>query len=173
MFSFFPFLDGITWILSHDYIGVVCRILNHGSKTPNFIGHFQWRKRMYDDWVEVPFPDHCNSELVDWCPEVGVAADLSYWPCTEGNPTSVGRGCSMSWEDHEGAGWKVWASESETPYQAEFQTCRKKPSQGWAEFVDDLKTLEDKGLPELQDEAREQLLLQIYLQQLDPPTGHL
>ena len=56
-----------------------------------------------------------------------------------------------------------------TLYQAEFQMRRKKRSEGWAEFADDLKTLADKGFPELQDEAKEQLSLQIYLQQLDPP----
>ena len=55
-----------------------------------------------------------------------------------------------------------------TLYQAEFQTRRKKRCEGWAEFADDLRTLADKGFPELQDEAREQLSLQIYLQQLEP-----
>ena len=44
-----------------------------------------------------------------------------------------------------------------TLYQAEFQTCRKKQSEGWDEFSGDLRTLADKGFPELQDKAREQL----------------
>lgn len=55
-----------------------------------------------------------------------------------------------------------------TLFQAEFQTRRKKRSEGWAEFADDLRTLADKGFPELQDEAREQLSLQFYLQQVNP-----
>ena len=41
-------------------------------------------------------------------------------------------------------------------YKAEFQMHKKKLSAGWAEFADDEKILEDKGFPELQDEAREQ-----------------
>ena len=48
-------------------------------------------------------------------PEVIVAAGLSHWPCTEGYPTSVGRGCSISGEDHEGTGQEVRAIESENP----------------------------------------------------------
>ena len=55
-----------------------------------------------------------------------------------------------------------------TLFQAEFQTRRKKRSEGWAEFADDLRTLADKGFPELQHEAREQLSLQFYLQQVNP-----
>ncbi len=50
--------------------------------------------------------------------------------------------------------------------QDEFQTRRKK-SEGWAEYAEDLKTLADKGFPELQEAAKEQLALQNYLQQLD------
>ena len=46
-----------------------------------------------------------------------------------------------------------------TLYQAEFQTRRKKRSEDWAEFADDLRTLADKCFPESQDEAREQLSL--------------
>ena len=56
-----------------------------------------------------------------------------------------------------------------TLHQAEFQARRKKKSEGWAEFADDLKTLVEKGYPELQDDAKEQLALQNYLRQFDPP----
>ena len=56
-----------------------------------------------------------------------------------------------------------------TRYQAEFQTRRKKPSEGWADFADDLKGLVDKGYPTLQEEAREQLAVNAFLQQLSPP----
>ena len=41
-----------------------------------------------------------------------------------------------------------------TRYQAEFQARRKKATEGWADFADDLKALADKGYPTLQDEAR-------------------
>ena len=56
-----------------------------------------------------------------------------------------------------------------TRYQAELQTRRKKASEGWAGFADDLKALADKGYPTLQDEAREQLAINAFLQQLTPP----
>lgn len=55
----------------------------------------------------------------------------------------------------------------QTRYQAEFQTRRKKGEEGWAEFADDLKMLADKGFPDLSEEAKEQLVLQTYLQQLE------
>lgn len=55
-----------------------------------------------------------------------------------------------------------------TRYQAEFQT-RRKRAEGWAEFADDLKMLADKGFPDLSEEAKEQLALQTYLQQLEQP----
>ena len=56
-----------------------------------------------------------------------------------------------------------------TRYQAEFQARRKKSSEGWADFADDLKALADKAYPTLQDEAREQLAINAFLQQLSPP----
>ena len=48
----------------------------------------------------------------------------------------------------------------------EFQARRKKATEGWA---DDLKALADKAYPTLQDEAREQLAINSFLQQLTPP----
>ena len=39
----------------------------------------------------------------------------------------------------------------------------------WADFADDLKTLVDKGYPDLGEDAREQISLHAYLQQLEPP----
>ena len=56
-----------------------------------------------------------------------------------------------------------------TLFQAEFQARKKKRSESWAEFADDLKTLTEKGFPDLAEEAREQLALHTYFQQLDPP----
>ena len=54
-------------------------------------------------------------------------------------------------------------------YEAEFQIRRKKKSEGWADFAEDLKLLADKAFPELQEEGRTQLAINSYLQQLDHP----
>ena len=45
----------------------------------------------------------------------------------------------------------------------------QKQSEGWADFADDMKALVDKGYPTLQEEAREQLAVNAFLQQLVPP----
>ena len=58
---------------------------------------------------------------------------------------------------------KSWQSR----YQAEFQTRRKKRSETWADFADDLKLLVDRGFLELEDPARECLAVHAYLQQLE------
>lgn len=54
-------------------------------------------------------------------------------------------------------------------YEAEFQTRRRKKTESWADFAEDLRTLTDKAYPELQEEARERLALNAYLTQLDQP----
>lgn len=54
-------------------------------------------------------------------------------------------------------------------YQAEFQTRRKKRTEGWAEYAEDLKTIVDKAYPDLQDAAREQMALTHYLTQIENP----
>ena len=56
----------------------------------------------------------------------------------------------------------------QTRFQAEFQTRRKKASEGWADLADDLKSLADKAYPTLQEEARERLSINAYLNQLTP-----
>ena len=58
---------------------------------------------------------------------------------------------------------------SKTRYQAEFQSRRKKTSEGWADFADDLQSLAEKAYPSLQHEARERLAINAYLQQLTQP----
>ena len=60
-------------------------------------------------------------------------------------------------------------SSRRTRYQAEFQTRRKRGSKGWADFADDLKFLAEKGFPQLQEEAKELLAVNTYLQQLNQP----
>ena len=60
-------------------------------------------------------------------------------------------------------------SSRKTRFQAEFQSRKKKPSEGWADFADDLQTLVDKAYPSLQPEARERLAVNSYLQQLSHP----
>ena len=56
----------------------------------------------------------------------------------------------------------------QTRFQVEFQTRRKKASEGWADLADDLKSLADKAYPTLQKEARERLSINAYLNQLTP-----
>lgn len=57
----------------------------------------------------------------------------------------------------------------QTRYQAEFQTRKKKPGEGWADFADDLRSLADRAYPDLADEARERLTINSYLGQLPQP----
>ena len=54
-------------------------------------------------------------------------------------------------------------------YQAELQTRRKKKSESWADFAEDLRHLADKAFPEFEEVARERLALNAYLAQLDHP----
>ena len=54
-------------------------------------------------------------------------------------------------------------------YQAELQIRRKLKEETWADFADDLKSLTDKAYPELQEEARDRVALNIYPSQLDNP----
>ena len=50
-------------------------------------------------------------------------------------------------------------------YKALFQTRKKKSSEGWADFADDLQSLADKAYPDLPLDARERLSINAYLQQ--------
>ena len=54
-------------------------------------------------------------------------------------------------------------------YLAELLARKKRRSEDWATFAEDLKLLVDKAYPELQDDAREQLALTHYLGQLEQP----
>ena len=54
-------------------------------------------------------------------------------------------------------------------YKAEFDTRKKRTSETWANFGDDLRRLTDKAFPKLQLEAREEIALSRYLDQLEPP----
>ena len=47
-------------------------------------------------------------------------------------------------------------------YVAEFQVRRKKKTEDWADFPDDLMTFPNKAYADLQEEAREQLALNTY-----------
>lgn len=51
--------------------------------------------------------------------------------------------------------------------EAEFQTCMKQKLESWADFVDNLKNLVDKAYLELEEAARERLVVNQYLQQLE------
>ncbi len=52
-------------------------------------------------------------------------------------------------------------------YEAEFQARRKQPTEDWAAFGEDLKTLADKAFPELEEAAKEHLAVSHFLTQLD------
>lgn len=52
-------------------------------------------------------------------------------------------------------------------YQSEFHTRRRRKTEDWAAFAEDLKTLAERAFPDLQDEAREHLALTHYLGQLE------
>ena len=55
-------------------------------------------------------------------------------------------------------------------YQAEFQARKKKPSEGWADFADDVQSVAEKAYPTtLQHDALELLAINAYLQQLTHP----
>ena len=54
-------------------------------------------------------------------------------------------------------------------YQAELQARNKSTTEGWAEYGDVLRTLAERGFPEMPESAREKLALQVYLRQLHHP----
>ncbi len=54
-------------------------------------------------------------------------------------------------------------------YQAEFQTKRKKKTEGWADYAEELRSLANKAYPELNEDAREQLALHNFLGQIGDP----
>ena len=54
-------------------------------------------------------------------------------------------------------------------YVMEFQTRKKPRDERWADFGEDLRILADKASPDLQEEARERLALNRYLDQLSDP----
>lgn len=51
-------------------------------------------------------------------------------------------------------------------YQTELQTAKRK-KEGWADLTDRLRTLAQKGYPDLEDKAKEQLALNVYLSLID------
>eukprot|EP00731_Ephydatia_muelleri_P009833 Em0005g419a len=54
-------------------------------------------------------------------------------------------------------------------YLAEFGNRRKKKTEGWADFAEDLRSLVEKAYPALQEEAKAQIALSHYLRHLDQP----
>ena len=59
-------------------------------------------------------------------------------------------------------------SSKQEVYKAEFESRRKRSTESWGDFGDELLQLVDKGFPSLQPEAKEQLALSRYLGQLAP-----
>ena len=54
-------------------------------------------------------------------------------------------------------------------YKVEFESRKKQDKESWADFGDKLLLLASKAFPSLQDEAREELALTRYLDQLSDP----
>ncbi len=54
-------------------------------------------------------------------------------------------------------------------YQAEFQSRKKKATEGWAEYAEDLEALVEKAFPDMGQDGREQIGLTKYLEQLENP----
>ena len=54
-------------------------------------------------------------------------------------------------------------------YVAEFQTHKKARTEGWVEFADHLKLLEDKAFPHLEDKTREYMALTQFMGQVGNP----
>ena len=73
----------------------------------------------------------------------------------------------------------VWCSYSDSPlqsglskhelYTAKFQTWKREKAEGWANFAQDLRVLADKAFPDLQEEARDRLSLNHYMDQIANP----
>ena len=53
-------------------------------------------------------------------------------------------------------------------YKAEFKNRRKRKTESWGDYGDELLRLVDKAFPNLQLEGKEQLALSRYLDQLEP-----
>ena len=56
-------------------------------------------------------------------------------------------------------------------YKVEFEGRRKRDKETWADFGDELLRLASKAFPKLQEEAREELALSRYLEQLRDPQA--
>ena len=54
-------------------------------------------------------------------------------------------------------------------YKIQFESRRRQIGESWADFGDDLMVLVNKAFPRLQEEAREQLAMSKYLDQLQDP----
>lgn len=54
-------------------------------------------------------------------------------------------------------------------YQAEFQTCRWKKAEGWADFAEELQALVNRVYPTIEEKGKEQLALNHSLGELENP----
>ena len=54
-------------------------------------------------------------------------------------------------------------------YTAKFHTRKREKAEGWADFAQDLRVLADKAFPDLQEEARDRLSLNRYMDQITDP----
>lgn len=110
-----------------------------------------------------------NVAVVNSWDDVVVAQSSPYRTSTDGIPKAV-RHCYCKLQgSKESPQGEVQACKQKGLYQAELQTCRKKRTEAWATYAEDLKTLVDKAYPDLQNEAKEQIALTQYLAQIDSP----
>ena len=87
--------------------------------------------------------------------------------CSKGVPAPARSVSGIVRPGEESADGKVRTGEPQD--QAEFQARKKKLSEGWADFADDLQSLVEKAYPTLQHEARELLAINAYLRQVTQP----
>ena len=52
-------------------------------------------------------------------------------------------------------------------YQTELQTAKRKKEEGWADLADRVRIMAQKGYPDLEDKAKEQLALNVFLSLID------
>ena len=131
--------------------------------------------------VVLPEPYDGTGDWSDWCWHFENVAEVNGWDDTQklqwlrvritGRAQKVlHRLTSTTYEAAREALQARFEPDSRhTRYLAEFQSRRKKPGEGWADFAEDVRTLADKAYPTLQEEARERLSINAYLAQLPQP----
>ena len=159
-------------VSDHYYIGVVGRIevlqpVRYGSQTSCPSRTIQRRDVM--GRVEHSFRECRRREWMERRAETPVAQYAIDGACAEGIPSPTRSISGYVVLGKAALRGRFEPESRKIRYQAEFQSRRKKASEGWADFADDLQSLTEKAYPSLQHEARERLAINTYLQQLTQP----